>query len=289
MTQLVLAVGIAAIAGGELAAQFVAPLPRQRAATADRNDVQLPAITNRALRPTDDETKAPGKKADDGSADIPNLLLPQLSTGFASDRAYVTSAIFTGHGKLHGRGFNLDVTAAKVVSKADTGSEAKRQAIKDAKGLVTTMVENGGDVGMRLYGCPNGCLPEAGGNNRSGVTTKLLFGLTAGSYASPDTADKDTKVAFGPIVQYYAAFDLTDGKKPAVIGNLIVGARAGVSSLSGGGIPDVADSRSVRYISETAALIVHGAIAFGITLTQTQSSLKTYVPGVQFTTTASFK
>jgi hypothetical protein len=253
-------------------------------------DVQLPAITGRALRePMIDERKADAKVPTDSSADIPNLLLPQLSTGFANDRAYVTSTIFTGQGRLHGRGFNLDITAAKVVSKADTGSEAKRKSIKDAKGLVTTMVENGGDVGMRLYGCPNGCLPEVGGNHGSGVTTKLLFGVSAGSYSSPDTADKDTKVAFGPILQYYAAFDLTDGRKPAVIGNLIVGARAGVSSLSGGSIPEVVDSRTVRYVSETAALIVHGAIAFGITLTQTQSSLKAYVPGVQFTTTASFK
>lgn len=271
-------------------AQFTAPLPRKLPAAKDSTHDNV----GRRFRSNDiaaaDSSKGARTEApkDSSGNEVPNLLMPVVATGFANDRGYVTTTAFTGHAHFGGLGFNIDVNGAKVVSTTDEPDPTKRKTIKDTKSLVTLLVENSGDIGMRLYSCPDGCLPRTGGNG-NGVTHKFLTGISAGSYSSPDTADKDPKLAFGPIAQYYLSFDLTDGKSSKLIGALFFGGRAGVMSLTGGSIPGVSDSRYIRYISETVSLIANNAVLFGVTLTQTQGALKAFVPGVQLTTSVNLK
>lgn len=322
-SRLVSALAATAIFTTHAGAQFVAPLPQGRpniapavvAATvkkAARQDtvVFLKDVAGREMRPmsisalmadkvvADTVSITPPAAAGlaapatsgDGGNEVPNLILPQINSGFASDRAYVAVTAFSGHGSFNNNGFNLDITGAKVVSSSDTGDVSKRKGIRDVKSLVTTLVENSGDVGFRLYGCPSGCkAPLASRMDSVGYVHKLLFGLAGGSYTSTDTTDKDQKIAFGPIAQYYIAFRLDDGSSSTAVGSLLVGARAGIMSLTGGGMPNVSDTRTLRYVSETVSLVVHNIALFGITLTQTQNSLKQYVPRVQFTTSANLK
>lgn len=253
------------------AAQFTASLPMSKIT------VEGKARFNR-----------PFNEGTSGETDVPNLILPQIGTGFSSDRAYVVGTAFTGQGKVDGHGFNIDVNGAKVVSSSDEADPLKRKAIRDTKSVATLLIENTGDVGLRVYGCPKGCgpgAPESAGNNPQ----KWLFGLSVGSYRGTDTSRHDPDIAFGPIVQYYHAFALSDPKSSKGIGHLLIGGRMGVVALGGGALSDVPDSREVRYASETLALVVNNAILFGVTLTQTQSSLKPFIPKVQVTTTASLK
>jgi hypothetical protein len=220
--------------------------------------------------------------------DAPNLLLPQIGTGFSSDRAYVVATAFTGRGTVPRLGvpFGIDVSAAKVVATSDDQDPTKRQEIRDTKSLVTTLIENSGSVAARLYGCPGGCTPVSD----TQFAHNLLLGLAAGSYSLPDaTSGSDPKLAVGPIAQLYGAIRLTGPSSNTPIGYLLLGARVGAVTLTGGGISSVSDGHVVRCASETLALLANNVVLFGVTLTQTQSSLSSFVPGIQVTTTVSVK
>jgi hypothetical protein len=241
-------------------------------------------------------TKAAGARAqnfaqEDPTPDVPNLLVPQLGTGFSNDRAFVVGTLFTGMGKVKiagvDRGFNLDLNAAKVVSSSDEADPVKRDAIRDTKSVLTLLVENSGEVGLRVYGCRNGCGFTTEDANKSYVG-KLMFGASAGSFTVPDKSD-ETQLAYGPVAQYYGAWRLTNGTDAKGIGHLVIGARTGLIGVSNGSIPNVPDSHIIRYVSGTAALVANGTVMFGLTLTQTQASVKSYLPSLQITTTASVK
>jgi len=248
-----------------LGAQFTAPLPNRNA--------EGPGRVAR-IAATDDNT--------------PNLLLPQIGTGFWSDRAYVVATAVTARGRLPftGTAFGIYVSGAKVVATSDDQDPAKRQEIRDTKSLVTTLIENSGSVGARIYACPGGCTP--GGDTQ--FAHNLLLGLAAGSYTLPDAASgSDPKLAVGPIGQFYTALRLTGPASDTPIGYLLLGARGGAVAMTGGGLSSVSDGRVVRYASETAALMVNNVVLFGVTLTQAQRSLNSFVPRVQVTTTVSVK
>ena len=267
---------VQALGAPSLRAQFLAPLPTRPV----REGIRVTTST--------DTTKAANTPVEAPRA----IVFPALGSGFSSDRAYVVTTAFSGNGRIMGEPFKVDIAAAKVVATSDETDPAKRKIIRDTKSLITTLVENSGDVSARFYATtsPLANAKKASATGNSARTDNLVYGLSAGSYSPPSgPAGAETSLAIGPMMQYTTAFRLTKGEGPEEIGSLVFGARAGLVGLTGGAIPDLPDSRFIRYLSGTAALISSDVMMFGATITWTQKSLHDYLPTLQVSASASVK
>lgn len=239
--------------------QFLMPLP-----DAQRRDVtQLPFFN----------ILTEAEKAQDllGSSGL--QWLNDVAAGTSTDQAYIASSLISG---AMGRLF-FDVSTAQVIKQVgpEVADSAAREVLKDGASHFTRLAQNGGTVAARLL-AP---LWAKGGSiwTRSGGFIASVGGI--GPTLDADKLD----LAFGVTVESLNSIAIRDPGNSSLIGELLIGVRAGYRTVSG--------TRSIAADSPLQDF-AFGQLSIGLRagdrtlisalITRTQDdALKEFVPGVQ--------